>query len=106
MSHRGGPAFPNFIQLSNCELLSLYVLLKFRELSNLLVTSAYLSVITRSEVLIPTHFLFARYPHPKSLPSGKGLTFALSGSKSGVSRLRNLSVLFLFVEFEAVQFGA
>ena len=32
-----------------------------------------------------------RYPHPKSLPSGKGLALALSGSKSGVSPLRNLS---------------
>ena len=25
---------------------------------------------------------FSRYPHPKSLPSGKGLTIALSGSMS------------------------
>ena len=32
-----------------------------------------------------------RYPHPKSLPSGKGLALALAGSKSGVSHLRNLS---------------
>ena len=32
-----------------------------------------------------------RYPHPQSLPSGKGLALALAGSKSGVSHLRNLS---------------
>ena len=38
-------------------------------------------------------FLYARYPHPKSLPSGKGLTLALAGSKSGVSHLRNFSYL-------------
>ena len=34
-----------------------------------------------------------RYPHPKSLPSGKGLALALAGSKSGVSHLRNLSTI-------------
>ena len=61
-------------------------------LSNLLSASAYLRVIARSEAISPTHFLLARYPHPKSLPSGKGLTFALSGFKSGVSRVRNLSL--------------
>ena len=38
----------------------------------------------------PTH-IFARYPHPKSLPSGKGLAVALVGSKSGVSQMRNVS---------------
>ena len=31
--------------------------------------------------------LFLRYPHPKSLPSGKGLTVALTGSMRGVSRV-------------------
>ena len=41
---------------------------------------------------LKAHALFCvRYPHPKSLPSGKGLTLALAGSKSGVSHLRNLS---------------
>ena len=34
--------------------------------------------------------IFARYPHPKSLPSGKGLTLALAGSKSGISRYENI----------------
>ena len=61
-----------------------------RKLSSLLSTSAYLRVITRSKAVNPTHIFFTRYPHPKSLPSGKGLTFALSGSISGVSHLRNV----------------
>ena len=61
------------------------ILLKVRKLSNLLNTSTYLRVITRSKAVSPTHFLSARYPHPKSLPSGKGLAFALSGSISGGS---------------------
>ena len=30
--------------------------------------------------------LFLRYPHPKSLPSGKGLTIALPGFIRGASR--------------------
>ena len=34
--------------------------------------------------------IFARYPHPKSLPSGKRLTIALAGSKSGISRCENI----------------
>ena len=34
--------------------------------------------------------IFARYPLPKSLPSGKGLTIALAGSKSGISRCENI----------------
>ena len=34
--------------------------------------------------------LFLRYPHPKSLPSGKGLTIALTGSMRGVSRVLSL----------------
>ena len=72
------------------------LILKFRKLSNLLNTSTYLRVITRSKAVSPTHFLLTRYPHPKSLPSGKGLAFALAGSKSGVSHLRNLSQVFLF----------
>ena len=29
--------------------------------------------------------LLLRYPHPKSLPSGKGLTITLTGSMDGVS---------------------
>ena len=33
----------------------------------------------------------SRYPHPKSLPAGKGLTLAIAGSISGVSQVRNLS---------------
>ena len=36
----------------------------------------------------PTHF-FSRYPLPKSLPSGKGLTLALAGSKSYISNSNN-----------------
>ena len=48
-----------------------------RKLSSLLSTSAYLRVITRSKAVNPTHIFFTRYPHPKSLPSGKGFTFAL-----------------------------
>ena len=66
----------------------------WRESLFLLSTGAYLRVITRSKALNPTHFSSARYPLPKSLPSGKGLTFALSGSISGVSPLRNLSCFF------------
>ena len=64
---------------------------KFRKLSNLLSVSANLRVVSRSKALSPTHFLCVRYPHPKSLPSGKGLAIALAGSISGVSHLRNLS---------------
>ena len=58
-------------------------------MSNLLNDSAKLRIIARSNDVSPTHFLYARYPHPKSLPS-KGLTLALAGSISGVSHLRNL----------------
>jgi len=36
-------------------------------------------------------FLCARYSHPKSWVSGKGLTLALADSISGVPHLRNLS---------------
>ena len=61
-----------------------------RKLSSLLSTTAYLRVITRSKAVNPTHIFFTRYPHHKSLPSGKGVTFALSGSISGVSHLRNV----------------
>ena len=64
-------------------------LLKFRKLSGLLSAGAYLRVSDSPNVANP----HARYPHPKSLPSGKGLTFALAGSISGVSRMRNLSRL-------------
>lgn len=35
----------------------------------------------------------ARYLHPKSLPSGKGLALAHAGSKSSVSQVRNLIYL-------------
>ena len=35
----------------------------------------------------------ARYPHPKSLPSGKGLALAHEGSKSSVSQVRSLIYL-------------
>ena len=38
--------------------------------------------------------LFLRYPHPKSLPSGKGLTIALPGSMRGVSRVLSCAKLF------------
>ena len=65
--------------------------LKFRKLSNLLSSSVNLRVIPHSKSVNPTHIFFTRYPRPKSLHSGKGLTFALSGSISGVSHLRNLS---------------
>ena len=34
--------------------------------------------------------LLLHYPHPKSLPSGKGLTIALTGSMCGVSRVLSL----------------
>ena len=34
--------------------------------------------------------LLLRYPHPKSLPSGKGLTITLTGSMCGVSRVLSL----------------
>ena len=34
--------------------------------------------------------LLLRYPHPKSLPSGKGLIVALPGSMRGVSRVLSL----------------
>ena len=71
-------------------------LLKFRKLSDLLSASAYLRVSDSPKVANPTHSLRARYPHPKSLPSGKGLTFALAGSISGVSHMRNLSRLIDF----------
>ena len=70
------------------------ILLKVRKLSNLLRASVNFRVIPHSKAVNPTHFLFTRYPHPKSLPSGKGLTFALAGSKSGVSHLRNLSSIY------------
>ena len=39
--------------------------LKFRKLSNLLNVSANLRVVTRLKAVNPTHFLCARYPHPK-----------------------------------------
>ena len=48
------------------------------------------------------HALFrVRYPHPKSLPSGKGLAIALTGSISGVSHLRNLSYLCTTLSFSS-----
>ena len=34
--------------------------------------------------------LLLRYPHPKSLPSGKGLAIALTGSMCGVSHVLSL----------------
>ena len=68
-------------------------LLKFRKLSDLLSAGAYLRVSNSPNVANPTHSLRARYPHPKSLPSGKGLTFALAGSISGVSHMRNFTRL-------------
>lgn len=66
-------------------------LLKFRKLSNLLNLSGNMRAVTRPEAVSPTRFLCERCPLPKFLPSGKGLALALSGSKSGVSPLRNLS---------------
>ena len=46
---------------------------------------------------------FLRYPHPKSLPSGKGLTIALPGSMRGVSRVLSLLMTFIVVrEFQAL----
>ncbi len=50
-----------------------------RKLSNLLNVSANLRVVNSWKAVSPTRF-FVRYPHPKSLPSGKGLTIALVGS--------------------------
>lgn len=38
--------------------------------------------------------LFLRYLHPKSLPLGKGLTIALTGSMRGVSRVPSCAKLF------------
>ena len=38
--------------------------------------------------------LLLRYPHPKSLPSGKGLTIALPGSMRGVSHVMSCAKLF------------
>ncbi len=38
--------------------------------------------------------LLLRYPHPKSLPSGKGLTIALPGSMRGVSHVLSCAKLF------------
>ena len=38
--------------------------------------------------------LLLRYPHPKSLHSGKGLTIALPGSMRGVSRVLSCAKLF------------
>ena len=38
--------------------------------------------------------LFLRYPHPKSLPSGKGLVIALTGSMRGVSHVLSCAKLF------------
>ena len=38
--------------------------------------------------------LLLRYPHPKSLPSGKGLAIALPGSMHGVSRVLSCAKLF------------
>lgn len=71
--------------------MQLFKELKFRKLSNLLSASVNLRVIPHSKAVTPTHIFFTRYPHPKSIPSGKGLTFALSVSISGISHLRNLS---------------
>ena len=71
--------------------MQLFKELKFRKLSNLLSASVNLRVIPHSKAVNPKHIFFTRYPHPKSLPSGKGLTFALSVSISGISHLRNLS---------------
>ena len=38
--------------------------------------------------------LLLRYPHPKSLPSGKGLAIALLDSMCGVSRVLSCAKLF------------
>ena len=81
------PFTENQLLLLHYNIMITSLLLKFRKLSNLRSASAYLRVITRSKAVNPTDFLRARYPHPKSLPSGKGLAFALSGSKSGVSQV-------------------
>ena len=74
------------IQLRNAEFTSMWNITRLMipeflntlQLSNLLSTSAYLRVITRSKALSPTHVLHERYPHPQSRVSGKGLAFALS----------------------------
>ena len=71
-------------------------LLKFRKLSNLLNVSANLWGATRSKAVSPTHYLCARYPLPKSLPSGKGLTFARLGSNIGVSYTKLSTIVFQF----------
>ena len=47
------------------------ILLKVRKLSNLLRASVNFRVIPHSKAVNPTHFLFTRYPHPKSLPLGE-----------------------------------
>lgn len=71
--------------------MQLFKELKFRKLSNLLSASVNLRVIPHSKAVTSTHIFFTRYPHPKSIHSGKGLTFVLSVSISGISHLRNLS---------------
>ena len=60
------------------------------QIIHLLSLFSNLRAATCLKAVSPTHFLFARYPHPKSLPSGKGLTVALAGFNSGVSQERNL----------------
>ena len=52
------------------------------QIIHLLSFFSNLRAATCSNAVSPTHFLFARYPHPKSLPSGKGLTVALAGLKA------------------------
>ena len=51
--------------------MQLFKELKFRKSSNLLSASVNLRVIPHSKAVNPTHIFFTRYPHPKSIPSGK-----------------------------------
>lgn len=60
-------------------------LLLFTQVSQVIKFATPKRVVTRLKAVSPTHFFYSRYPHPKSLPSGKGLTIALTGSNSGVS---------------------
>lgn len=55
--------------------MQLFKELKFCKLSNLLSASVNLRVIPHSKAVTPTHIFFTRYPHPKSIPSGKGTYF-------------------------------
>ena len=60
--------------------------------------ASFASAVIKMTFIIARGFqalaLLLRYPHPKSLPSGKGLAIALTGFICGVSQVLSCAKLF------------